>query len=85
MARDTGQLLEDHSLVCEAAERVVGSGGGFAEDGLEVTRTEEGGYEVRHKGLLVFRCLRGHQPDVFTPGEWVVRLVQSVRSGDAGS
>lgn len=79
MAGETGQLLEDHSLVCEAAERVVGSGGRFAEGGLEVARTGEGGYEVMYEGLLVFRCLRGYPPDVFTPGEWVVRLVRAGR------
>ena len=79
MEKDTRQLLEDHALVCEAAERVARSGAGSADGGLEVTRTGEGGYEVRDKGLLVFRCLRGHPPDVFTPGEWVVRLVRAGR------
>ena len=85
MARETGQLLEDYPVVCEAAERAVGSAGGFAEGGLEVTRTEEGGYEIRQDGMLLFRCKRGHPPEVFTPGEWVVRLVQAVRSKGPGS
>ena len=77
--KETGRLLEDYRVVCEAAERVVCSGGGVAGGGLEVARTDEGVYEVRQDGLLVFRCRRGDPPDLFTPGEWVVRLVRAGR------
>lgn len=77
MGQGTGRLLEDYSVVCEAAERVIESGVALSVSGLEVARFGRGGYEVRQGGLLVFRCLAGHQPDVFTPGEWVVRLVNA--------
>ena len=79
MANETGRLLEDYSLICEAAERIASSGGGHAVSGLEVARLGGGGYEVRHNGVLVLRCRAGRPPDVFTPGEWVVRLVQAGR------
>ena len=85
MAGETGRLLEDYRVVCEAAERVVGSRGTLAVSGMEVARVGGGGYEVRHKGLVVFRCLRGRPPEVFTPGEWAVRLVRAARSGEAES
>lgn len=83
--RDTGKLLEDYSVVCEAAARVGGARRGLAAGGVEVACVGEDGYEVRHKGLLVFRCRRGERPDVFWPGEWAVRLVQAVRPADAES
>ena len=79
MARETGRLLEDYPLVCEAAERLVSSRGALAVSGLDVTRLGRGGYEVRQKGVLVFRCRPGRRPEVFTPGEWVVRLVHAGR------
>lgn len=75
--RGTGRLLEDYSVVCEAAERAVRSGGVLVAGGLEVTRLGGGGYEVRQNGLLVFRCRTGSRPEVFTPGEWIVRLVKA--------
>ena len=83
MVRDTGSLPEDYSVVCEAAARVGGSREALAEGGLEVARVGEDGYEVRHKGLLVFRCRQGFRPDVFMPGEWAVRLVRAARSEEA--
>ena len=55
MERETGRLREEYSVVCEAAERVVSSGGALAEGGLEVARIGRGGYEIRQDGLLVFR------------------------------
>ncbi len=79
MSGETGRLLEDYPLVCEAAERVVSSRGALALSGLEVARLGRGGYEIRQGGLLVFRCRAGRRPEVFTPGEWVVRLVQTGR------
>ena len=79
MQKETGRLLEDYSVVCEAAERVVNSGGTFAAGGLEVARLGRNGYEIRQGGVLVFRCEAGSRPEVFTPGEWVVRLVQAGR------
>lgn len=82
---NTGRLLEDYSVVYEAAARLVRSRGVFADGGLEVARAGEDGYEVRDKGLLVFRCRRGGRPEVFQPGEWAVRLVNSVRSAGAQS
>lgn len=85
LVRDTGSLLEDYSVVCEAAARVGGSREALAEGGLEVARVGEDGYEVRHKGVLVFRCLRGRPPEVYMPGEWAVRLVRAADSGQAES
>lgn len=83
MVRETGSLLEDYSVVCEAASRLVASRRDLAEGGLEVASTDDGGYEVRDKGLLVFRCRPGDRPDVFRPGEWAVRLVNTARSEQA--
>ena len=83
MVRDTGRLLEDYSVLYEAAERLAGSGGGHAGGGLEVAGAGEERVEVRHKGLLVFRCRRGDSPEVYWPGEWAVRLVYAARSGEA--
>lgn len=77
--KETGRLLEDYSVVYEAAERVINSGGALAVSGLEVKRLGRGGYEIRQGGLLVFRCRAGSRPEVFTPGEWVVRLVRAGR------
>lgn len=79
MQKETGRLLEDYSVVCEAAERVVGPGRALAVSGLEVERLGRGGYEIRERGVLVFRCRAGQPPEVFTPGEWVVRLVRAGR------
>ena len=79
MAKETGRLPEDYPVVCEAAERVAGSEGAIAVSGLEVTRLGRGGYEIRQGGALIFRCRAGRRPEVFTVGEWVVRLVQAGR------
>jgi hypothetical protein len=78
MARETGRRLEDYSVVYEAAEQAVSSGATLA-GGLEVTRAGGGVCEVRQSGVLVFRCRRGARPEVFTPGEWVVRLASAAR------
>lgn len=89
MKNETGRLGEDFAIVYEAAERVAGprsapEPGGSARTlvggGLEVTRAGDDAYEVRHEGLLVFRCRGGERPEVFKPGEWVVRLVHAGRS-----
>jgi hypothetical protein len=83
---ETGQLREDSALVYEAAVRVFDSGGDLGaggarrtliDGGLEVTRAGGDRYEVRLEGLLVFRCRGGEPPEVFEPGEWMVRLVQA--------
>lgn len=80
MARETGRLLEDYPVICGAADRVISSRGALAVSGLEVARLGKEGYEVRQAGVLVFRCRAGRPPEVFKPGEWVVRLVQARRS-----
>lgn len=91
--RETGRLWEEFPAVCEAAERVLGSanepgrGGAqrtLVERGLEVARTADGVYEVRCEGLLVFHCRNGERPEVFKPGEWIVRLMRAGRSVGAG-
>lgn len=91
MVRETGRLWEEYPVVCVTAERLVGppnepgSGGAkrtFVERGLEVARTADGVYEVRCEGLLVFRCRNGRSPEVFKPGEWIVRLMHASRLVD---
>lgn len=77
MAGETEQLLDDYSVVCEAAERVIVSRGSLAAGRLGVARLGGGGYEIRQGGVLVFRCRAGQRPEVFTAGEWVVRLVNA--------
>ena len=83
MIKETGRLREEYSIVCEAAARVFVSGGARAAGGLKVARTDDGGYEVRQDGLLVFQCRAGSRPEVFTPGEWIVRLVHAGRPASA--
>lgn len=83
---ETGPLLEEFPAVYEAAKRLVGSaddagrGHVLVEGRLKVSRTGEDEYEVRHEGLLVFRCGGGARPEVFEPGEWMVRLMRAARA-----
>lgn len=89
--KETGRLWEEYPVIYEAAERLVatldendgGASWNLAESGLAVARTGDGAYEVRLDGLLVFRCRNGEAPEVFRPGEWVVRLVHAGRSTPA--
>lgn len=85
---ETGPLTEEYPAVYEAARRLVGPDDGPGPEGpsrvlvegrLKVSRTGEDEYEVRRDGLLVFRCCGGGSPDVFTPGEWIVRLMHAAR------
>ena len=85
---ETGPLTEEYPAVYEAARRLVGSanepGPGWpsrimVEGRLNVSRTGENEYEVRRDGLLVFRCGGGRLPEVFKPGEWIVRLLHAAR------
>jgi hypothetical protein len=81
-------MREDSDFVYEAAARVFdsrsdfgpgGAGRTLVDGGLEVARVGSDQYEVRLEGLLVFRCRGGERPEVFEPGEWIVRLVQAGR------
>ncbi len=83
---ETGPLTEEYPAVYEAARRLVGPEDGtgpsrvMVEGRINVSRTGEDEYEVRRDGLLVFRCGGGGRlPEVFTPGEWIVRLMHAAR------
>ena len=85
---ETGPLMEEYPAVYEAARRLVGPEDGpgpgissrlLSEGRLKVSRTGEDEYEVRRDGLLVFRCGGDGRPEVFMPGEWIVRLLRAAR------
>ena len=85
---ETGPLIEEYPAVYEAARRLVGPVDGpgpggpsrlLVEGRLKVSRTGEDEYEVRRDGMLVFRCGGDGRPEVFKPGEWIVRLMHAAR------
>ena len=76
MTRDTGQLLGDSSVACEAAERAVVSGGALAGAGSKWCARARAATRLGTKaGRLPGWA--GPRPEVFWPGERVVRLVQA--------